>query len=687
MESEAQMRRLAAIWSLRAILLCGKLRTLDKNIRGWQEEILDLVGLDHLDTQDLSHQELVRESARRLDCLMREPLGEKGTLFRNLDELGSSIGLSAGEGTVLTFVLLLNEYEGLSGSIELLGEVGLSASYHRLSKVLEMDVGDIKNALRPDGPLVSSHLIKIDERPRQSIANRLEPLCGLCDRLQLADDMEAVLGIYFRKAPETSLGTADFPHLKDDIELLLRFLANSLQQWMEGVNILFYGPPGTGKTELARAVSGRLGCVLYEVTDEGEELRRRTSRMGSYRLCQRLLAKKQKCLVVFDEIEDAFPVEMSSLFGTSRSFGGEKAQINRTLERNPVPTIWITNSVDQMDPAYLRRFDMMLEVPVPPHAIRERILDRAVRGLRVNRNWLKQTALNSHLVPSHVEKAVRVTRTAGIEMGSRTEQALDRLIEQRYRVMEENHLIPKLSASLPSYYRSDFLQCDCELDKLLKGLTAHPHGRICLYGPSGTGKSALVRHLGDRLEKPVLVRRASDLLGPFVGMTERAIASMFRQAVKDNAILFLDEADSFLYDRVQASHSWERTQVNELLVQMEAFAGLLFCSTNLETVLDDAVFRRFDLKIKFDYIGSDQARGLFRAVLETEGAEIPPAAAARWMSELDGIERLTPAAFTTVLRKLRLLAATIDGEALLAGLRRETAVGTFGNRQKPGFRP
>ena len=80
---------------------------------------------------------------------------------------------------------------------------------------------------------------------------------------------------------------------------------------------------------------------------------------------------------------------------------------------------------------------------------------------------------------------------------------------------------------------------------------------------------------------PLLVRRASDLLSMFVGEVEKNIARAFREAEDDGALLLIDEVDSFLQDRRGAQRSWEVTQVNEMLTQMEGFAGVFIASTNL----------------------------------------------------------------------------------------------------------
>lgn len=70
----------------------------------------------------------------------------------------------------------------------------------------------------------------------------------------------------------------------------------------------------------------------------------------------------------------------------------------------------------------------------------------------------------------------------------------------------------------------------------------------------------------------------------------------------DDSVLLLDEADSFLRDRTSAQRSWEVTQVNELLTQMERFEGLFICSNNLIDRLDSASIRRFDFKIMLSYL-------------------------------------------------------------------------------------
>ena len=135
---------------------------------------------------------------------------------------------------------------------------------------------------------------------------------------------------------------------------------------------------------------------------------------------------------------------------------------------------------------------------------------------------------------------------------------------------------------------------------------------FCLDGPAGTGKSAWARHLARRLGLPIIERRASDLLSMWVGGTEQASARAFADARAEGALLIFDEADSLLADRRNAVRQWEVSQVNEFLTQLENFDGLFIASTNLADNLDQAALRRFDLKVKFDFLKPVQACELLR---------------------------------------------------------------------------
>jgi SpoVK/Ycf46/Vps4 family AAA+-type ATPase len=141
----------------------------------------------------------------------------------------------------------------------------------------------------------------------------------------------------------------------------------------------------------------------------------------------------------------------------------------------------------------------------------------------------------------------------------------------------------------------------------------------------------------------------------------------------------LDEADSLLMDRRSARQSWEVTQVNELLTQMEDFPGIFICTTNLLDRLDPASLRRFAFKIRFDCLNRDQRLKLFEAEL----ARLAPDAArstTNVIARLDRLDKLTPGDFAAVARQWSLWATQPSADALISALEEECKVKGNGGR-------
>jgi DNA polymerase III delta prime subunit len=169
---------------------------------------------------------------------------------------------------------------------------------------------------------------------------------------------------------------------------------------------------------------------------------------------------------------------------------------------------------------------------------------------------------------------------------------------------------------------------------------------MLFYGPPGTGKSALARYLSEKLDRELVVKRASDILSPWVGMSERQVAEAFRAA--ENAVLLIDEVDGFLYSREIATRSWESTLVNEFLTALEECKGFCICTTNRMENMDPAAMRRFSFKVRFDYAGPEQVDALYGSLLAPLA---PGRLPARLRERLLGLTRLAPGDFNAVRSK------------------------------------
>ena len=252
------------------------------------------------------------------------------------------------------------------------------------------------------------------------------------------------------------------------------------------------------------------------------------------------------------------------------------------------------------------------------------------------------------------------------EIAARTLKCSMRLLGQTHRAQK-----PPIATG----YDLSLLNADRDLLQLSSGLKRLQVASLCFYGPPGTGKSELGRFLADEVGKPLLLKRASDIVSKWVGETEKQIANMFDEARESDAVLLLDEADSYLRDRRGANNPWEVTQVNELLTQMEAFDGIFICTTNLMENLDQASLRRFAFKIKLDYLTPPQRGRMFvQEYVRIGGSESEAQACSNRVMQL---ERLTPGDFANVARQLRFHSTQPSASDFLELLAQET-------RQKQG---
>lgn len=427
-------------------------------------------------------------------------------------------------------------------------------------------------------------------------------------------------------------------------------MREALDTRKRGVNILIYGAPGTGKSQLVRVLARDVGCKLFEVTSEdahGEQMSGQ-ERLTAFRAAQSFLSRSNS-LVAFDEIEDLFSSGVED-FGQARAERVPKAYLNRILEANSVPAFWLSNSIRGLDNAFIRRFDFVFEVPVPPKKHRKRIVRDNCADL-VDARTIEAVAKAEALAPAVVTRTAAVIRSIRANLDERTAGAsLELLISNTLEAQRHQRLKPDDPARLPEVYDPAFICADASLDEIAQGLRDSRTGRLCLYGPPRTGKTAYGRWLADFLDLTLNVKRASDLMSPYMGQTEINIANAFRKADRAGELLMIDEVDSFLQDRRSARYAWEIAQVNELLTQLESFGGVFIASTNLMVGLDPAALRRFDLKVKFDFLESAQAHALFARHCERLALPLP---GDEYRSAFNRIRNLTPGDFATATRQHR----------------------------------
>ena len=609
---------------------------------------------------------------------------EAGILRRNVALLGDLVGLDETERELMCFAAMALHRSALRSCLRNLDRMtprGFGAMLGRVFGVPEAQgvrALDARRTLRRLGLIRLDRSTYVDESPLLLPEHLDEQL------FEEHADVASLIGGVAQLSRPARLGVDDYPHLAREITLIERLLRAALAGRQAGVNVLLHGASGTGKTELTRVLAGRLGAPLHDVrVESGDKVLGAYERLTAYQLCQRLADHSRPALVLFDEVEDIFRSPAQELFDEQAGAGHDKGYLTRLLEENPVPALWVCNRIDAMDAAILRRFDVVLEVPTPPERVRRAVLERYLDGLPVRAEWLERTASDESLTPAHVERAARVVRLVAPGSTDEATDALDRVLRNSLAVTRTTAAPSRRQTTLS--YDLSLVRTDSPLEPIVAALARTPSGSLCLAGPPGTGKTAFAAYLARRLERPLLVRRASELLGPYVGQTEANLAEAFRRAQRDGAVLFLDEVDSFLQNREGADRQWEVTQVNELLTQMDTFDGVFLCATNRLDHLDPSSLRRFDVRVRFLYLDPAQRHVLAARALAELTAQPERPLAPRTLAALDRLSNLTPGDFAVVVRRSRLLGHLADEASLVAALEGEARSKTDGSRPPVGF--
>jgi len=606
-------------------------------------------------------------------------------LTDNIGMLAKVLALTAAETTLIKCAALAKCTRDLRPVLVDCKAASAAEAHAMLGEVAKVSPNDIASALKPGGRLES--LALIDTPIAEHNITDLGDLMRLSDRLLpiLLEPYEteaAMMAAFTRPAKVSELTLADYPHVEADARYLAALLKTATEQSEKGVNVLIYGAPGTGKTEFAKVITALSGAELYEVEcfdREGQSLSGK-ERYRSLQVSQSFLKGRNTTVLLFDEVEDVFPSnpsEMLNMFLGDDNHRGSvngKAWVNQTLENNPVPTIWISNSINQIDPAYRRRFQFHLELKNPPQNVRANITRKHLTGLDVSADFVEKLAARRTLTPAQIHAAARFAQLTHGQVEDGVEALMLKQLERSDEALghkEEND--KSQYRPLVTTYDLSLLNIETRhpVEKIIAALKNKGAGSLCFFGMPGTGKTALGEHIAKSIERPLIIKKASDLMSKYVGETEQQMAAMFKEAEQEKAVLLLDEADSFLQNRALAQRSYEITEVNEMLQGMERFKGVFICTTNLFDRIDEAALRRFTFKIQFKPLTREQREKMFA----TEALEgIAANLTGKICDRLNKLQMLTPGDFASVKRQITLLDETLTPDEFLDQLEQEHKV-------------
>lgn len=126
---------------------------------------------------------------------------------------------------------------------------------------------------------------------------------------------------------------------------------------------------------------------------------------------------------------------------------------------------------------------------------------------------------------------------------------------------------------------------------------------ICFYGAPGTGKTMCAHAIAQSLGKQILIASYADIQSQYVGVGPKNLKAVFQVAEEKGALLFFDEADSFLRKRTSDNSSSAsmhyNSMTNEMMKHLEDFNGIVIFATNLTENTDEAFKTRLSFSIEF----------------------------------------------------------------------------------------
>lgn len=441
--------------------------------------------------------------------------------------------------------------------------------------------------------------------------------------------------------------------------------------------ILLSGPPGNGKTTFAEAIAGELGLPLLKVS--GKDIQSKwVNDSAKYIKALFAQASQEPCVVFFDEFET-----LAASRANATMHAEDKKVVTALLpaidaaRKQRIVLIAATNYVDQVDGAVMRdgRFDFRIEIPYPDLEARMGIL----QGMLAKYNVRSSNEVVGYVAKlwerrsvAFIESAVKRVRDNGVSRAGATVEDFKRASREASR---RASAIPKEGAklselALPKSVREEadsLLYRVKNWERIAERGGEAPSG-VLLYGPPGTGKTNFVRAFARELgDTHVFEVNATDVI-----QDPRKFRETVELAANHRpAIVFIDEADELLRERVASSNAGA---TNEILKNMDGMMGkvpevLFMAATNNAEFMDAAALRggRFAEKI---YMGLLEGRDLV-SFLEKEFAtkrNVPFASDLSAVTLAERLGAIAPANALSVLRKAITYAFTADGDYRQVGM-------------------
>lgn len=649
----AQLLSVPSIW--KKTFCADKHKIIDTNLH----EYVDLMSSEYL-LSPVPHDSLIEFiESKSIDDVFQE-----NNVFKRLKKSTSCFEVNETELKLVTFLYYIYENITLRSALSELREIDINIYTSFLTKFICSDKKSIEKLYYNDSILFQPDLL--------GLCSKISGF-NFTDGIEISDYFYAILSdknsksnmlenYFFNHSKKPKLELNDYSDIIDDINIIVLLIKNALQNKQPGINILIYGKHDTGKSELAILLGSIIEASLMLVPikkPKRDYILDSDDRFERYKMIQNKV-KKDNSIVVFDEVDALLSL---GWYGEDfkKLYKSNKQSIISMLESNQKPAIWICKNIKKVNSAIKDRFTYIVHLDKPKIHKREIFIDKYMSELNLKDKLKRQVIKNHDISPVIIESTAFIGRQAK-EAGIEPESVITRSINIRLQANDVSKIMSKEDSSILSW-QPEYLNTDVDTSSLIIQLQHVNDMRICLIGPPGTGKTAWAKEVSKKINKTANIIQSSDILSPYFGETEQNIAKVFNEAEKNEAVLILDEVDSYLNNRDSARNSWEVSHVNQFLTSMENYNGILVASTNLIDRLDIASMRRFDLCIKFNYMTPSAIVTIFYDLARWHGIKIDLDNDS-YFSDLKKITYATPGDFAALARSLRFTPKKLSGYEL-----------------------
>jgi hypothetical protein len=650
----------------------------------WDDGLNQLVG--RMDKEEGTIETNARHlRPQKLDPAAALPPPGNSLFHDNLNVLNWIVQLDDDESQLLELGFLMSHDESVQMLFTLATRQHLSWRL-LLEAILERNDDEVDTLTSPRGKLMQSGLLSIDVGTRQVFE-----MSGFWkdwfSTLHLTVD--SMFSKFVRPlVKKPNAGALGRMHPEDQAIVKDLIVRKRYDCSEPGLNVLFYGPRSIDKTGLL--FDELTGWGLQALT-LGADIPDRDLASVAY-VAQRYVHQTNANGVLVITAADKV---LTRTRRTTKMFTFLSIEMDDAIEDteadaalladNPAKTIWLVNAPDCLSEDNLGRFLYTTEIRAASRAERKAEIEATLKGLDVSPDFHIELSQHLRLSEQQLKSAHRLVSEVqdeqahswvpdGMAHGSTPyrEALIRRTIDQSQRAMNrrerENLRQPITTYSLDLINVSGAFT----VEQIIQSLRHRPSSSLCFHGLPGTGKTLLAEHIAVTLDKPIIMKRASELSSKYVGESEKLIKAMFDEAAEEDSVLFLDEADSFLMDRSKAERSYETSCVNEMLQGMERFRGIFICATNLFSRLDRAALRRFTFKLEFMEMTEDQRWLMLCNEAKIDLATVDPDQAQTWKEALPFLYAVTPGDFATVQRQCQLLNVSLTPDQWLSALKQET---------------